>query len=169
MRIKMEAILERVGRLAGEYFFEVVSLLLAAAALYYAALAFRVAKRALLTSQESDKVTLKLKAQERREQAERSFLSLELACHDMRSQWDVHHGRHFPMLAAKDFRRDDTRHITEIENEGRNLLKPLALSLSELGTLDVVELEKYIQRADQSAVRIERLAFRLSPPKQLFA
>ncbi len=103
----MEAMLERVAGLAGEYLFEVVSLLIAAAALYYAALAFRVAKRALLTSQESDKVTLKLMAQERRAQAERSFLSLQSACHDMRSQWDVHHDRHFPMLAAQDFRRDD--------------------------------------------------------------
>lgn len=165
----MEGNLEVVGELFGNYFFEVASLLLSAAALFYAALAFRVAKRALLTTQESDIVTLKLKAHEGRAQAERSFLSLQSACHDMRSQWDVHHDRHFPKLGAQDFRRDDTRHISEVENEGRKLLKPLALNLSEMGTLDVAELEDYIQRADQLVVRIAQLAFRLAPPRQLFA
>ncbi len=162
----MEAILESVIEFFAGYFFEVSSLLLAAAALYYAALAFRVAKRALLTSQESDKVTLKLKAQEARAQAERSFLSLQSACHDIRGQWDIHHSRHFPALGDPHFRQDDTSHITEVETEGRKLLRPLALNLSELGALDVAELEDYIQRADQSAVIIEQLAFRLSPPKQ---
>jgi len=165
----MEAVLEDVGELFRNYFFEVASFLLAAAALYYAALAFRVAKRTLLTTQESDIVTLKLKAHEGRVQAERSFLSLQSACHDMRNQWDVHHGRHFPTMGAQEFRRDDTRHIAEVENEGRRLLKPLALNLSEMGTLDVAELEDYIHRADQSVVRIAQLAFRLSPPRQLFA
>lgn len=161
--------MERFVGFFGSNFFEVASLLFAAAALYYAALAFRVAKRALLTAQESDIVTLKLKAHEGRTQAERSFLSLQTACHDMRSQWDVHHGSHFPKLGTQDWRRDDTRHITEIENEGRKLLQPLAVNLSELGALNVAELEDYIQRANQSAVRIEQLTFRLSPPKQLFA
>ena len=158
-----------VAGLFEDYFFEVASLLFAAAALYYAALAFRVAKRALLTAHESDVVTLKLKAHEGRAQAERSFLPLQSACHNMRSQWDVHHGRHFPRMGVKDFRRDDTRHITDVENEGCKLLKPLALNLSELGALDVAELENYIQRADQIAVRIEQLIFQLSPPKKLFA
>ena len=164
----MEGMLERVAGLFEDYFFEVASLLLAAVALYYAALAFRVAKRALLTAQESDIVTLKLKAHEGRAKAERSFLSLQSACHDVRRQWEVHHDRYFPQLGIHDFRQDETRHITEVENEGRQLLKPLALNLSDMGALDVAELENYIQRADQSAVRIEQLTFRLSPPKQLF-
>jgi len=164
----MEAILEGVIGLFGAYFFEIVSLLLAAAALYYAALAFRVAKRALITSQESDKVTLKLKAQEGRELAERSFLSLQSACHNMRGQWDVHHGRHFPSLRDPRLCRDDTVHITEVETEGRKLLAPLALNLSDMGSLSVADLEDYIQRAAQSAVRIEQLTFRLTPPKKLF-
>jgi hypothetical protein len=164
----MEAILEGVMGIFGAYFFEIASLLLAAAALYYAARAFRVANRALLTSQESDKVTLKLKAQEGRAQAERSFLTLQSACHDMRAQWDVHHGRHFPSLGDPSFSRDDTAHIIEVEAEGRKLLAPLALNLSDMGSLDVADLEDYIQRADQSAVRIEQLAFRLTPPRNLF-
>ena len=43
-------------------FFEVASLLLAASALYYAALACRVAKRALLTAEEFDRRAHKLTA-----------------------------------------------------------------------------------------------------------
>ncbi|WP_289032291.1 hypothetical protein [uncultured Roseibium sp.] len=152
-----------------DHFFDGASLLLAAGALIYAALALRVAKQALVTAKMSDVATLKLKAHEGRERAEKSFLSLQSACHDTRSQWNLHHDHHYPTLGSQDFRQDDTRHISEIENEGRTLLGPLELGLSELGTMDVAALEDYIQMAHRTAARIEQLRFRLSPPKQLFA
>ncbi|WP_420333396.1 hypothetical protein [Roseibium sp.] len=155
--------------LINDNFFDGVSLLLSAGALLFAALAHRVAKQALATAKMSDVAALKLKAHEGRERAEKSFLSLQTACHDTRSQWCRHHDRHYSTLGSRDFRQDDTRHISEIENEGRTLLRPLELGLSELGTMDVAALEDYIQQAHRTAARIEQLRFRLSPPKQLFA
>ncbi|WP_213214375.1 hypothetical protein [Roseibium polysiphoniae] len=147
------------------HFFEGASLLLAAGALIYAAMALRVAKQALVTAKMSDVATLKLKAHEGRERAEQIFLSLQSTCHDTRSQWSLHHDRHCPTLGSQDFRQDDTRHISEIENQGRTLLRPLEIDLSELGTMDAAALEDYIQLAHRTAARIEKLRFRLSPPK----
>lgn len=152
-----------------DHLFDGASLLLTAGALIYAARALRVAKQALVTAKMSDVATLKLKAHEGRERAEQSFLSLRSACHDTRSKWSAHHDRHFPKIGSQDFRQDDTRHISAIESEGRTLLKPLQLELSELGTMDAAALEDYIQQAHRTAARIEQLRFHLSPPKQLFA
>ena len=108
-----------------EFLFEVASLSIAAGALMYAALAFRIAKQALVAAERSDLAALKLKAQEGRARAERSYLSLQAACHEVRRQWDLHHDRHFPKLGSPGFRRDDTHHILEVESEGRELLRPL--------------------------------------------
>ncbi len=152
-----------------DHFFDGATLLISAGALIYAALALRVAKQALVTAKVSDVTTLKLKAYEGRERAEQSFLSLQSSCHDTRSQWSVHHDRHYPKLGGQDFRRDDTRHISDIENEGRTLLRPIELSLTELETMDAAALEDYIQLARRTAARIEQLQFRLHPPRQLFA
>ena len=154
------------------YLIEVASLLLAAAALVYAALAFRASRQALETAKESDLAALKLKANEGWAKAERSFLSLQTACRDMLERWEAHHNRQRtkPVLGAgfevRDDRLDDTHHILVVEDEGRNLLKPLANDLSELGNMDGCALEAYIQLADRSALRIEQLELRLSPPKQ---
>lgn len=152
----------------GEHFFEAASLILAAGALIFAALAFRVAKQAIAINEASELAILKLKAFERRTRAERGFLSLQSHCQDFRNRWHVHHDRHGPKLSSQDFRKKDIRNIDEVENKGRNLLKPFAHDISEMEALDAAALKDYIQRADQSALRIEQLAFRLSPPKQLF-
>lgn len=159
----MEGFLSQVSN----YLFEGASLLIAAGALIYAALALRVSKRALTAAEGSNLAYLKLKAHERRARAERSFLSLQSACQDMRSRWELHHDRHYPKMGSQDFRRDDTRHIAEVEREGRELLRPLELELQEIGVLDSDALEDYIRRADRAAMRIEQLTLRLSPPKQL--
>ncbi|WP_417684933.1 hypothetical protein [Roseibium sp.] len=155
--------------LISDRFFEGFSLLIAVSALIYAALAHRVAKQALATAKTSALATLKFKAHEGRERAEQSFHSLQSACHDTRSQWDLHHHRHSPKLGSLHSPQDDTHHISEIERQGHTLLRPLDLSLSELGTMDATELEDYIQRAHRIAARIDQLRFELSPPKQLFA
>lgn len=165
----MDGVLESVFGMIWSYLFEVVSLLIAAAALVYAALALRVAKHALETAKESDLAALKLKAHEGRASAERSFLSLQSACQDARSRWDIHLSRHFPKLGAQDYRREDTRHISEVENEGRKLLIPLTLELSQLGTMDARALEEYIERTNQTVLWIAKLCLRLRAPKQLSA
>ena len=159
--------LEGVFELIDNYFFEVASLLIASGALIYAARAFRVAKQALASAEGSDLAALKLKAHEGRARAQRSFLSLQSACHEMRGRWNVHHDRHYPRFGSQDSRHNDTRHISEVEREGRNLLSPLEQELPENGVLNSDALEDYIQRAEQAAMRIEQLTLRLSPPKPL--
>ena len=161
--------LEGTLELFGNYFFEVASLLIASSALIYAALALRVAKQALVSAEHSDLAALKLRAQDQRARAQRSFLSLQSACHEMRSRWDVYHSRHYPTLGSFDSRRNDTRHISEVEREGRKLLGPIERELPEDRALNSDLLEDYILRADQTAVQIEQLKLRLSPPKPIIA
>lgn len=159
--------LESALEMVGNYFFEIASLLIATAALVYAALALRVAKEALVSGRGADLLALKLRAQEGRVRAERSFLSLQSACHEMRARWDLHHDRHYPKLGNQDFRNKETRHISQVERQGRELLRPLEFGLSspEAGS---ATLEEYIHRAEKAAVEIEQLTLQLSPPKQLF-
>lgn len=64
----MQSFLEPV---AGNLF-DIASLLIAAGALIFSALAFRIAKQALVAAERSDLAALKLKAQEGRARAERS-------------------------------------------------------------------------------------------------
>lgn len=78
----MESALEMVSN----YFFDIASLLIATAALVYAALALRVAKEALVSGRGSDLVAHKLRAQEGRVRAERSILTLQAACNEMVAQ-----------------------------------------------------------------------------------
>lgn len=160
--------MEGVLGLVSKYFFEIASLLLATGALIYAGLALRVAREALESASGSDLAALKLKAHEGRVRAERSFLSIQSACHEMLGRWDVHHNRHFPRLGSQDFRNNDTRHISEVERQGRELLRPLELALPEAAASGSAALEEYIHRAEQMAIEIEQLNLRLSPPRQLF-
>ncbi|MCA1337477.1 hypothetical protein [Pseudooceanicola marinus] len=113
--------------------------------------------------------TLKMKAQEKRMRAERSFVTLQSACQEMRRQWSVHHNRHYPILGNQDFRRKDTLHIAHVETEGRALLRGLELNMSEMGASSMAALDEYIQRADETTLQIEQLALRLSPPKPISA
>jgi hypothetical protein len=155
--------------LVDAHFFEISSLLIATGALIYAALALRVAKEALASAKGSDLAALKLKAQEARVRAERSFLSLQTACHETQGRWDDHHDRHYPKLGSQDFRSKDTLHIAQVERQGRELLRQLEIALPEAATSDSVALEEYIRRANQTVIEIEQLILRLSPPRQLLA
>ncbi|MBY6121838.1 hypothetical protein KUV64_22135 [Mameliella alba] len=165
----MEGVLGPITELIGAHFFDVTSLIIASAALIYAGLALRVAKEGQVSTEVSELATLRMTAQEKRIQAERSFLSLQSACHDMRSRWRVHHDRHYPIMGNQDFRRNDTLHIAQVENEGRKLLKRLELDMCNIGALNAEVLDNYIQGADEIALKIEQLALQLSPPKPLLA
>jgi hypothetical protein len=155
--------------LFGEHFFEITSLLISVAALIYAALAFRVARQAVGAAKESDLIALKMKAQDGRAKAERSFTSLQSACRNVRKKWDVHHQAHYPLFGHQNVRQEDTRHIIEIERKGQDLLKPLTLSQAALKTMKPAALEDYIEQTDVAARQIDKLGFRLSAPKQFSA
>ena len=165
----MDEALGSISKLIGIYFFDAASLLIASAALIYAALALRVARKAQATTEMSEVAALKMTAQEKRMRAEHSFLALQSVCQEMRSRWSVHHDRHSPIMGNQDFRRKDTIHIDQLESEGRELLRGLELDMSEVRELSADALDEYIQRADETALRIEQLALRLSPPKPLLA
>ncbi|WP_417809990.1 hypothetical protein [Thioclava sp.] len=150
------------------YVFDAASLLIAVGALIYAARAFRVSKQALKSGEDAHLAELKMKALEGRARAERSFLSLQTDCHGMRERWDLHHREHFPKLSVRDLRPDDTHHIFEIEGEGRRLLASLKLEQPEIAKFEASDLENYIRKANNVAIRIEQLALRLSAPKSLF-
>ncbi|GLQ16446.1 hypothetical protein [Maritalea porphyrae] len=158
--------MEGVWEYFGNYFFEVASLSIAFGALVYAVLAFHVAKTATKAAEASDLVSFNLKAGEVMARAEQSFLSLQKACHDLRLQWENHHRHHTPNLGAYESRQEDTRHIIEVEVEGRKLLMMLK---HEMDSLSVDTLKDFIQNANQTTTKIERLALQLTPPKQLFA
>lgn len=155
--------------LLGDYFFEIASLVITVAALVYAALAFRVAKQAIDIAKASDLLALKMKAQDGRAKAERSFTSLQSACRDVHDRWDVHHQNHFPRLGNYDLRIQDTNHIAQIEREGRELLKPLTVNQAALRAMKPNELEDYIEQSEAIARQIDKLGFRLRSPKQLAA
>lgn len=165
----MDGLLETDFGLNVDYFFQLVSLLVALTALIYAALAFRVAKQALNSAKDSDLATLKLRAYDGRAKVQRSFFSLQSACQGIRQQWQFHHDHHHPPFGFQDHRLNDTRHIAEIESEGRSLLVQLALGLAELEAMDAVALEEYIKRTDETALSIEQLTLRLTPPKKIIA
>lgn len=165
----MDQVVGSIAELFRTYFFDAASLLIASAALIYAALAHRVSKKAQATAQEYEVVALKMTAQEKRMRAERSFLTLKSACQEMRSRWSVHHDHHYPIMGSQEFRRNDTLHIAQLESEGRELLKRLDLDLSNSEALNASALAEYIQRADETALRIEQLALHLLPPKPLVA
>lgn len=162
-----DRIMEASTRYVGENFFELSSLLLAVAALILAALAFRVAKQAIEATKDSDRMALRVRAQEGLANARRSFLSLQAACRATREQWEVHHDRHRMTIGPQDFRRADTLHIAEVENEGRKLLHMLTQGVPEIGVMLPDAFEAYIERTDHTALEIERLSFRLSSPKPL--
>lgn len=160
--------LEDVLPLISNYFLDGVSLLIAVSALIYAALAFRVSRQALKSAEMTHFAELKMKAHEGRARAERSFLLLKTACHEMQKQWDLHHGSHYPTLGSREFRQNDTRHILEIESEGRKLLAPLGLKQPDLAKFRASDLEDYIRKADHTAIKIEQLVLSLSSPKPIF-
>jgi len=155
--------------LVGKHFFDMASLLMAVAALIYAARAFRVAKQAIEIAKESDLINLKMKAQDGRAKAERSFTSLQSACRNVRDKWEVHHQNHYPLFGHHDFRNDDTDHIALVEREGRKLLKPLAISQVKMKTMKPDDLEVYIAQTEAVARQIDKLALRLHSPKRLVA
>lgn len=160
--------MEGLWDLAGNHFFEGASFLISACAVLYAALALRVAKRAVVAAEASDLVALKLKARDGKAEAQRSLLRLQAACHEMRSRWNQHHDLHYPKMGERDYRWDDITHILAVESEGRELLKAVEMEMSGLSVMNPKALEDCIQRTDGTVIEIDRLVLKLSPPKPLF-
>lgn len=152
--------------------FEIVSVLIAAGALFYAALAFRASKQAIKATKESDITALLVKAQDGISDAKRSFLLLQEACLLMRREWENHKSQHFPTLGS-DFGRsmfaepDETQHISEIERTGSKALNELLASIPEFDASTSLELHQFIARAQSASTQIERLKLGLEGPKPL--
>ena len=150
--------------------FDVISILISAGALLYAALAFRTSKQAIKAARDSDITALKVKAQDCISDAERSMLSLQEACLQTRQKWDRHNARQFPKFGVNFGgsmlgEPEDTRHIREIECKGLKMLEEL-LSLTPMpDALAPSDLHQFVARAQSTTTQIERLKLRLDGPK----
>ncbi|SFS22265.1 hypothetical protein [Yoonia litorea] len=156
--------LETTLNLAAQHAFEIISLLIAAAALVYAALAFKAAKHAVQATKDSDLTALRVKMQDSISGAERSLIRLQEACQATRLQWENKNDRAFPVLGTGFFDRSETDHIQELEHAGFKLLQELAATAPK-ATSSTTEIEAFIGRARTASVQIERLKFRLECPK----
>ena len=152
--------------------FEIVSILISAGALFYAALAFSTSKQAIKATRESDINALQLKAQDGISDAKRSFLLLKEACNLTRREWDDHKSQHFPALGSN-FKRsmlaepDETQHISNIERTGSKALNELLASTPKSDALTSTELHQFIARAQSASTQIEQLKLGLEKPKPL--
>lgn len=152
--------------------FEIVSILISAGALLYAALAFSTSKQAIKAAKDSDITALQVKAQDGISEAKRSFLSLQEACLLTRRQWENHKSKHYPTLGSKFGRSmfaepEDTRHISNIERTGSKALNDLLASVPKSEAPAPSELHQFIARAQSASMQIERLKLGLEGPKPL--
>jgi hypothetical protein len=150
--------------------FEIVSILISAGALFYAALAFSTSKQAIKATRESDITALQVKAQDVISDATRSFLLLQEACLLMRQEWDNHTSRHFPAIGSNSGRSmfaepDETQHISNIERTGSKALNELLASIPKSDATTTSELHQFIARAQSASTQIERLKLGLKRPK----
>ncbi len=158
-------ILETVRDLFAQRAFEVISLLIAAAALVYAALAFRAAKHAVRATKDSDLTALRVKMLDGISDARRSLIRLHEACQATRNQWEDMNGRHFPVLGNGLGFRSETDHIGELETAGTRLLDELSALAPKAETSKAADIEAFIARAQSASVQIERLKFKLEAPR----
>jgi len=166
--LRRKLILEFVSQNA----FEIVSLLISAGALLYAALAFSTSKQAIKATRESDITALQVKAQDGISDARRSFLLLQEACLLTRREWDNHKNQHFPALGGNFGRSmfaepDETQHISNIEQTGSKALNELLETIPKSDASTSAELHQFIARAQSACAQIERLKLGLEGPKPL--
>ncbi|UWQ75807.1 hypothetical protein [Leisingera sp. M658] len=152
--------------------FEILSILISAGALFYAALAFRTSKQAIKAARDSDITALQVKAQDSISNAKRSFLILQEACLQTRQEWDSHKARHFPALGSSlgcsmFAEPDETQHISTIERTGLKTLKELLASTPKPDASAPSEWHHFIARAQSASTQIERLKLGLEGPKPL--
>lgn len=149
---------------------EILSILISAGALLYAALAYRTSKQAIKDSRDADITALHLRAQDSISDARRSLLILQEACHQTRQEWDNHRTRHFPALGGGFGRSmfsepDETKHISSIERTGLKSLEDIIASTPKPDVSAPSELHQFIARAQSASTHIERLKLGLKGPK----
>ncbi len=150
--------------------FEIVSILISAGALLYAALAFSTSKQAIEATKNSDITALQVKVQDGISDAKRSFLSLQEACLLTRREWENHKNKHFPTLGSNLGRSmfaepEETQHISNIERTGSKALHELLASVPDSDAPASSELHQFIARAQSASMQIERLKLGLEGPK----
>lgn len=152
--------------------FEIVSILIAAGALVFAALAFNTSKKAIKATKESDITALQIKAQDSISDAKRSFLLLQEACLLTRRDWENHKSQHFPALGSHFGRSmfaepDETQHISKIERTGSKALNELLGSIPKSDALASSTLHQFIAKAQSASTQIEQLKLGLEGPRPL--
>ncbi|MEJ1992316.1 MAG: hypothetical protein P8X50_11610 [Maritimibacter sp.] len=144
---------------------EILSLIVAVAALVYAALALRAANQAVHLTKETNIAALKLKARDELSVVERSFHELQENCQQTRRQWDLHRQKHFPAFSQNFDQPTETNHISRLEMTGRRLLQDLKDEMPDGGK--ATDFEGFINRAKVAAIQIKQLTFDLELPKPI--
>ncbi|NJS40111.1 MAG: hypothetical protein HC783_15100 [Rhodobacteraceae bacterium] len=149
-----------------DYAFEIIAILIAAAALISAERAIRISRHALLLTKGSNLVALRLRANEAISDAERSFINLQTECQKTRDQWESHHAKLHPPMSLGIFKKPkEIQNVWSIERSGSALLRQLAEESPTQEVEDEARLERFIGLAKATTLQIERLQVQLEFPR----
>ncbi len=145
---------------------EIVPIIIALVALYYAALAYRLARKTAHNTATSDLMKLRLQARSCITDVEKSLLTLQSACAANRQTWEQHAQKHYPKLSLHPFATpEEFKHISSIEDQGAKLAVDARNAFSGLNDMTASELEAAIHQTGGVGAQIERLAHRLKDPQ----
>ncbi|WP_339757993.1 hypothetical protein [uncultured Hoeflea sp.] len=146
---------------------ELASLLIAIAALFYAALANNSSRKATTAAQASDLANLRIQANQCLAEANRSLLSLHSSCKANRADWEQFERKHMPSLGWTRPEPEQSN-IAQVEREGNVLLQEIEDYFAPVDEMNAAQLEKGVQNARAAALEIEKLAGRLDGPPTHF-
>lgn len=151
-----------------EYAFEIVAILIAAAAWFTAVRSNRISKHALQVTKDSNLVALRLRVREVIADAERSFLSLQTECQKTREQWEHHLAKQRPMMSlglGMFEKPKELQGVSALERNGSLLLRQLMDESPTPEADDEPKLERFIGLAKTKSLQIERLRLQLESPR----
>lgn len=146
---------------------ELASLLIAIAALFYAALAYNSSRKATAAARTSDLANLRIQANLCLAEANRSLLSLHSSCKANRANWEQYKRKHMPSLGGT-WLAPEYSNIAQVEREGNVLLQEIENYFAPVDKMNAAQLEKGVQDARAAALEIEKLAGRLEGPPTHF-
>ena len=146
---------------------ELASLVIATAALFYAALAYNSSRNAAKAARTSDLANLRIQAKLSLAEANRRFLKLCSSCQASRADWEQHKRKHMPSLGGT-WPAPELSNIAQVQREGAVLLQEISQYFVPVEEMNAAQLESGFQDAKAAALEIEKLAGRLEGPPTLF-
>lgn len=114
---------------------------------------------------ERERTMLHFKRQDLEASVERSFLALQMRCHETRNIWKDHQWRYGPKLGSNlDAPTADEQENLRLEREALTLLRQLRASAPNDDCTDTAELKAYFVVAREAVIRLESLSAQLKRP-----